>query len=221
MGARAPQTNVFMKQLLFLFLCALTAQNSKVEIDNPWVHVIRATQAPQAMTEKVDHPATVIVYLTDAREKLTMADGTVHRLRKKAGEVAYFEAGKYSMQNISRMEVRSVIVELKDGSKRGETPRTTLDPVKLDPKHHLVPFENSRVRVLHTILEPHVKSPLHQHPHYVVVYLTELHTTQTLPDGRTIDNPRIAGEVDWRDALQHVTENIGPRRAEEIQIELK
>jgi hypothetical protein len=210
-----------MKQLLFLFLCALGAQDSRVEIDNAWVHVIRQTQAPQAITAAADHPASLIVYLTDAREKLTMADGTMRRIRRKAGEVAYFEAGRYSTQNTSPAVVRSVIVELKDVSKRGETPGTTLDPVKLDPKHHLVPFENGRVRVLHTILEPQVKSPLHQHPHYAVVYLTELHTTQTLPDGKTIDNPRIAGEVDWRDALQHVTENIGRHRAEEIQIELK
>ena len=92
--------------------------------------------------------------------------------------------------------------------------------MKLDSKHHPVPFENDRVRV-HTILDPHVKSPQHEHPSYVVVYLTELHTTQTLPDGRKVDNPRKPGEIAWRDALKHETENIGDKRAEEIQIELK
>jgi quercetin dioxygenase-like cupin family protein len=97
----------------------------------------------------------------------------------------------------------------------------TLDPVKLDPEHHLVPLENDRVRVLRTILEPHLKSPMHEHPHYVVVYLTELHTTMTLGDGRTVDNPRRPGEIAWRDALKHVTENIGDRTAMEIQVELK
>ena len=56
----------------------------------------------------------------------------------------------------------------------------TLDPVKLDPKYHTVDFENERVRVLRTVLEPHIKSPLHEHPSYVVVYITELHTTMAL-----------------------------------------
>ena len=82
-------------------------------------------------------------------------------------------------------------------------------------------IENDRVRVLHTILDPHIKSPMHEHPSYVVVYITELHTTQTLPDGRKVDNPRKPGEIAWRDALSHVTENIGDKRAEEYQIELK
>ena len=96
-----------------------------------------------------------------------------------------------------------------------------LDPVKLDPEHHPVPLENARVRVLRTILEPHLKSPMHEHPSYVVVYLTELHTTMTLADGRKVDNPRRPGEIAWRDALKHETENIGDKRAEEIQVELK
>jgi len=74
---------------------------------------------------------------------------------------------------------------------------------------------------LRTILDPHVKGPVHEHPSYVVVYLTELHTTMTLGDGRQIDNPRRPGEVAWRDALKHQTENIGEHRAVEIQIELK
>ena len=77
------------------------------------------------------------------------------------------------------------------------------------------------MRALRTILEPGIKSPLHEHPHYVVVYLTELHTTMELADGRVVDNPRRPGEVAWRDALTHVTENIGEKRAEEYQIELK
>jgi len=68
---------------------------------------------------------------------------------------------------------------------------------------------------------PHLKSPLHDHPAYVVVYLTELHTTMAISDGRTVDNPRHKGEVAWRDAMQHATENIGSQTASEIQVELK
>ena len=117
--------------------------------------------------------------------------------------------------------LEAVIVELKPGAPKAIGWPVKLDPVKLDPKYHLVPIENNRVRVLHTILDPHIKSPAHEHPSYVVVYLTELHTTQKLADGREVDNPRRPGEIAWRDALQHVTENIGEKRAEEIQIELK
>jgi hypothetical protein len=199
----------------------MSAQDAKVEIDNAWVRAIRESDAPQSTTPLMSHPASVVVYLTPAHDRLISADGRKRDVRRKSGEVAYFEAGKYARKNMSGGTVRSIVVELKDAGPAPDTPRITMDPVKLDPKHHLVPFENARVRVLHTILEPHLKSPLHEHPHYVVVYTTELHTTQTLPDGRVVDNPRKPGDVAWRDALKHITENIGEHRAEEIQIELK
>ena len=95
------------------------------------------------------------------------------------------------------------------------------DPAKVDPQHCKVEFENAQVRVLHWHVGPHEKNPMHEHPAYVVVYLTELHTTMKMGDGREVDNPRSPGEVAWRDALKHETLNIGEKTAVEIQIELK
>jgi hypothetical protein len=114
---------------------------------------------------------------------------------------------------------KHVLIELKTGAPR--SPAVALDPVKLDPEHHLVILENDRVRAIRTILVPHLKSPRHEHPHYVVVYLTDLHTTMTMADGRNIDNPRKPGDIAWRDALSHITENIGEKTAVEIQVEIK
>jgi len=112
-----------------------------------------------------------------------------------------------------------VLIELKAGAPK--SPAVALDPVKLDPEHHIVILENDRVRAIRTILEPHLKSPRHEHPHYVVVYLTDLHTTMTMADGRQVDNPRKPGDIAWRDALSHVTENVGEKTAAEIQVEIK
>jgi quercetin dioxygenase-like cupin family protein len=215
-----------MRLLLSLLLCvsAVTKPleaSEKLEIENQWVRVFRVTQAPHEKTPMHEHPSSVVVYLTDVNQKITGQDGRVHNLKKKAREVAYFDSIREAEENVSNKPLEAVIVELKPGAPKAIGWPVKLDPVKLDPKYHLVPIENNRVRVLHTILDPHIKSPAHEHPSYVVVYLTELHTTQTLPDGRNVDNPRRPGEIAWRDALQHVTENIGEKRAEEIQIELK
>jgi len=209
-----------------LCLCALsvitaTAASEKVEIENQWVRVLRVTQEPHDKSPMHEHPASVVVYLTDLHQKITGADGRTHELRKKARDVAYFDATKQSEENISDKPIEAIVVELKPGAPKAIGSPVKLDPVKLDSKHHPVPYENDRVRVLHTILDPHVKSPQHEHPSYIVVYLTEFHTTQTLPDGRKVDNPRKPGEIAWRDALKHETENIGDKRTEEIQIELK
>jgi hypothetical protein len=205
---------------LFCFLTAAEAAE-KVEIDNARVRVLRITQAPHERSEMRERPASVLVYLTDLHQKVTEAGGKVRDLKKKAGDVAFFEAAKTVEENISDQPLEEIVVELKPAAKGPTGWPVSIDPVKTDPEHHPVPFENDRVRVLRTILDPHIKGPAHEHPSYVVVYLTELHTTMTLADGRQIDNPRRPGEVAWRDALKHQTENIGDKRAVEIQIELK
>jgi quercetin dioxygenase-like cupin family protein len=165
------------------------------------------------------HPNTVMVFLTDTDLRVTNAGGATQEVHRKAGDVAYLDASHHSEVNLSDQPAEVVLVELKP--ERLKPPKITLDPVKLDPEHHTVPLENDRVRVLRTVLEPHIKSPVHEHPSYVVVYLTELHTTMKLADGRLVDNPRKPGDIAWRDAYSHQTENIGEKTAVEIQVELK
>jgi len=193
----------------------------KIELENQWVRVLRLKMAPQEATTVHAHPGIVAVLLTPARVMVTNADGTMQAVVRQAGDVLY-QPGMpaHSEQNISDQPLEAVVVELKPGSASGSA-AVSLDPVTLDPQHHPVVLENQQVRVIRTILEPHLKSPMHEHPHYVVVYLTDLHTTMKMADGREVDNPRKPGDVAWRDALKHETENIGEKTAVEIQIELK
>jgi quercetin dioxygenase-like cupin family protein len=191
----------------------------RLELENTWVRVWRETLAPHEKTAMSAHLPSVLVYLTDARERVSSADGRTRDVVQAAGSVAYRDAGTYSAENTSAAASEVIVVELKPGAPA--SPAVELDPVKLDPKYHTVPLENDRVRVLRTVLEPGVKSPQHEHPHYVVVYLTELHTTMQLADGRVVDNPRRPGDVAWRDRMKHVTENVGPKTAVEIQVEVK
>jgi quercetin dioxygenase-like cupin family protein len=190
-----------------------------LELQNDWVRVWRSKLAPHEKTPIAEHLPLVAVYLTDAQLRITHADGRKEDVTQAAGTVAYRSGASYTEENLSERPLEAIVVELKPGATK--SPRISLDPVVLDPQYHTVPFENDRVRVLRTVLAPHVKSPLHEHPHYVVVYLTELHTTMQLGDGRVVDNPRRAGEVAWRDAMKHATENIGEKTAVEIQVEVK
>lgn len=191
----------------------------KVEIDNAWVRVLRVNHPPHAKIALHQHPAMLAVFLSDIHEKITAPDGTTRNLDGKAGEVRFNEATKHAEENLSGQPLEAVIIELKPGAPK--SPPITLDPVKLDAEHHIVAFENDRVRVIRTLLPPHVKSPMHEHPHYVVVYLTDLHTTMKLGDGRVVDNPRHRGDIAWRDALRHQTEQMGAKTATEIQVEIK
>jgi quercetin dioxygenase-like cupin family protein len=194
--------------LAILVSAASSYAQITVEIDNAWVRVLRVKQAPHETAPERQHPDSVAVYLTDFANY-------------KAGDVGWLPAGRDAWDNRSDHPVELVLVELKPGAPKAKGWPVELDPVKLEPAYEQVPLENARVRVLRTILEPHLKGPTHDHPSYVVVYLTELHTTMTLADGKQVDNPRHPGEVAWRDPYRHTTENVGDRTAVEIQIELK
>lgn len=187
-----------------------------VEIDNPWVRVLRVKVAPREKSPAHAHPASVAVYLTDAHLRINGKEVT-----RKAGDVAWFEADNYADESLSDQRIELIVMELKPGAPKAKGWPVELDPVKLEPDHEQVLLENARVRVLRTILEPHLKGPTHDHPSYVVVYLTELHTTMTLADGKQVDNPRHPGDIAFREAYRHTTENVGDRTAVEIQIELK
>lgn len=193
----------------------------RVEIENQWVRVLRVKLAPHQKSKPHTRTAGVAVLLTDVNATVFTSGGKSVVLNQKAHEVVPVEAASdaYWEENTSNQPIELIQVELKPGAP--PSPPIALDVVKLDPTHHPVVLENDRIRVLRTILEPHVKSPMHEHPHYVVVYLTELHTTMKMADGKEVDNPRRPGEVAWRDALKHQTEQMGDKTAVEIQIELK
>jgi quercetin dioxygenase-like cupin family protein len=96
------------------------------------------------------------------------------------------------------------------------------DPVKVDPQHYKVEFENSQVRVLHIHYGPHEKSVMHYHPDGVVTYLTDGDNTKfTLPDGKTIEGSGKAGETRWTPAGKHLPENDSDKAFDAVLVELK
>jgi quercetin dioxygenase-like cupin family protein len=211
-----------MRAFCLALLCSAAGSlSAQVEIDNDWVRVSRFLQGPHEKSTALPHRATVLVYLTDCHQRITDSHGKAREISRKAGEVSYENPGSQAEENLSSQPLEVVMIELKPAPAKGKTAPVTLDPVQLDPQHHIVVLDNDRVRVLRTILEPHLKAPMHEHPHYVVVYLTGLHTTMLMADGRNIDNVRKPGEIAWREALKHATENVDDRTAIEIQVELK
>ena len=98
---------------------------------------------------------------------------------------------------------------------------TAEDPVKVDPRHYKVEFENERVRVLRIKYGPGEKSVMHSHPESVSVFLTEAHAKFTYPDGRTEDISANAGMVQHMDAFSHLPENLSGTPFEVIAVELK
>ncbi len=95
------------------------------------------------------------------------------------------------------------------------------DPAKVDPQHCKVEFENAQVRVLHWHIGPHEKVPMHEHPAYVQISLTDQHLRQTSPDGKTREVDSKAGQTRWNGPQKHSAENLSDSASEGIQVELK
>ena len=191
----------------------------KVEVENDLVRVLRVKRAAHAKSPLHEHPAAVVVYLTDLRVKVHGADGSVQDVTRKKGQAAFNPATKHAEENVSDQPLEAILIELKAGP--GARLPLPLDAVKVDPKHNIVEIENERVRVIRIVREPHAKMPLHEHGRYVSVALTDVGSKTTFPDGTTRENRRKAGEVGWRDPVKHAIENLGDQRMEEIQVEIK
>jgi quercetin dioxygenase-like cupin family protein len=100
-------------------------------------------------------------------------------------------------------------------------PARAQDPVKVDPKHYKVEFENDEVRVLRITYGAHEKSVMHEHPGAIAVFLTDGQVKFTFPDGKTQDAPIKAGTTMWTPAGQHLPENMGDKPFELILVEMK
>jgi quercetin dioxygenase-like cupin family protein len=103
----------------------------------------------------------------------------------------------------------------------GAVPAFAQDPVKVDPKHYKVEFENEQVRVLRISYAAGEKSVMHEHPASVAVFLTDGQVKFTTPDGKSREVPAKAGSTQWTPAGKHLPENIGDKPFELILVELK
>jgi len=95
------------------------------------------------------------------------------------------------------------------------------DAAKVDAKHYKVVFEDSMVRVLRVHYGPHEKSPMHSHPNASAVFLTDMHSKFTMPDGKTEMMTAKAGEAKGNPAITHSPENMNDKPMDLVLVEFK
>jgi beta-alanine degradation protein BauB len=95
------------------------------------------------------------------------------------------------------------------------------DLAKVSPQDVKVLLDNDRVRVLEVRHQPGMKEPMHSHPAYVAYFLDATRMKIMLPDGKTVEKDRKAGELLWSEPVTHAVENIGTTEQHVLVIELK
>jgi hypothetical protein len=198
-----------------LLMPGLVAQNPSTpsispRLDTPQVRVIVATLQPRTPADAKNGHATdrVLIYLDDG--VMTRTEGNqATKIEFHRGDVRWRPAsGAYIAENVSDHPIRILEIDLK-GPPAGPAPVSKLDPVKTDPKHYKIEFENEHVRVLRIHFGPHEKGETHEHIlNRVVLNLND----QT--SGKA-DDVRIAG------AATHAEENTSDQHADRIAVELK
>jgi len=197
----------------------LAPDQVKLVFENDRVRVLHFHEPGHSKLPMHSHPDYVAVAFTTNHSKYTFPDGKTSDERTKAGGVTYSKVMTHAYENLSGAASESIMVELKKPG--AGAAKTTLDPVKLDPKHYKVVINNDQVRVLRAKYGPHEKSVMHEHPASVAVFVTDGHTKFTLPDGTSQDANGKAHDAVWADAGKHLPENVGDKPTEVIVIELK
>ena len=95
------------------------------------------------------------------------------------------------------------------------------DPVKVDPAHYKLVFENASVRVLRIGYAPGAKSTMHQHPDSIVIPLAAAKVRFTLPDGKSEDSDLANESAMYSPAGTHNPANIGTGPVDALLVEFK
>src|SRR5215471_8209187 len=172
-GARG---RLLTRAALFVFAPGIWAQQpDNVKIDSPQVKVLVGNAQPNHRGALHEHTMNrVIVYLGDGQLIRRTPDGKVEKTDFKAGDVHWSPAfGSHSSEYIASGPFRTVEIELKN-QPNNSVSMPALDPLKADPKHYSLEFENSQVRVLRVRFGPMEKGQMHEHKlDHIVVYLND------------------------------------------------
>lgn len=200
-----------MRKSAIALVCALASLGQRsVPIENEYVRVLDVTAAPHQKTRLHQHAMNrVMVYLDAGSQRIEYPGHPAADIHWKAGQPLWSPAaGMHTAEIDSVKPVRIIEIELKKPAGPGPV-FPALDPVKIDPKHYGVEFENDQVRVIRVKIGPGETTLPHEHKlNRLVVFLTNW-------------NSHKAGEVIWGAAAKHMKKTAGAERFEAIMVELK
>jgi quercetin dioxygenase-like cupin family protein len=210
-------------------ICCATFGASMVEpsarlFENDQVKVVRALEKAHVKGKFHEHKLNrVMIYLQPGRQRFEYQDGRSPKVVDwHAGQVDWSAPeGMHAPEVISDEPFNIIEIELKTPG-AGKAILSDLDPVKVDPKHYSVEFENPQVRVLRVKIEGHGVAPMHEHSvNRVTVFLTDQEFRVTDSHGKTDTVKHKAGDAVWGTPTTHTEQNLSEQPFEVLAVELK
>lgn len=206
-------------------LCAalFAAETKRTPVDNDDVRVLDVVVQPGEKTALHEHKANrVMIYRNAGSQKIDYADGRHVTLAFEDNQVMWApREGMHVSEIVTQHPVGIVEIELKKPG-AGRKVTTAIDPVKIDPKHYPLEFDNDQVRVYRVRMGPHDSTPMHEHQlTRIVVYLTDATVRVTTADGQVSTTTRKAGDIVLSGTARHSEQNLTGNPVETIVTELK
>ena len=209
--------------LLGAALASIPTAPSAVLLDNNEVKVARALEKYHVVGKFHQHDMNrVMIYLQSGRQRFTYQDGRRPAVFDwKAGQVVWSPPSGMHSPEVLDHDFNIIEIELK-------TPGTdkpingSLDPLKVDPGHYKLEFENPQVRVARVRIPPHGVAPMHSHPtDRVTVFLTDKKFRTKDSTGKVQTVEHKAGDVAWGTPVEHTEQNLSDQPFEAVTVELK
>ena len=204
----------------------MLAADSPVKVDNADVRILSVVDLPHHKGAMHQHDFNrVMIYLDGGDITLTTEDGHLDEQHWQAGQVAWSpKTGRHTSENVGDAPMRIVEVELKNPAPEAAPVRKPeLDPLRLDPQHNVLLFENDQVRVFRSWREPGGSEAMHEHvgAGRVAVLLTPIDAQVKLADGTASEMRGSAGDVFWSGPVTHTSKNVGSAKYEMVVVEVK
>jgi hypothetical protein len=211
--------------LLFMgaALASIPTLPSAVLYDNDQVKVARALEKAQVQGKFHQHQMNrVMVYLQPGQQRFEYQDGRPTAVSNfKAGEVIWSPPTGMHAGTVLDHDFNIIEVEMKTpGTDKPIT--SDHDPLKVDPAHYKLEFENPQVRVLRLKVQPHGTVPLHTYAtDHVTIFLTDQNFHIKDSAGKTETAEHKAGDVVWETPETQMEQNIGAQSFEAVTVEIK
>jgi quercetin dioxygenase-like cupin family protein len=93
---------------------ALDAEHYTVETENDSVRVVRIRYGAGEKSAMHQHPAGVVVFLTDADFKFTFPDGDIEEVKSSRGDFMTFDKPwEHTAENVSGQDFEAIYIEVK------------------------------------------------------------------------------------------------------------
>jgi len=186
--------------------------------ENDVAVMIRVKFAAGAKSVMHSHPAGCAIFYKDATLRMTSPTGEVRTHEYRPGDVSCGDAYSHVPENVGKdtefvqlhLKNRKTFDHLQTGRSLVYPARIKApDPIRADPAHYFVQFENDVVRLARIDVPGGVKTPMHAHLAYCIVEIRDMETGVK------------AGDSSCGNAMAHESLNNAKSVNEAITIEFK